>query len=109
MPTVEKISVSVPRGIWADARRFVADNGETNSALITRLLKEAVERAKDEAYARGYAEHPYTPEEEAAFEGFTQIAGHTADQLRTEEEAAGLPRMGGREAYERWKTWRASR
>jgi hypothetical protein len=110
LSTVKKLSVSVPREVWSDARRFVASGSdETSSALITRVLRQAVERAKEEQYARGYAEHPYTPEEEAAFEGFSQIAGQAAAELRFQEEAAHLPPMGGHEAYERWKAWRASR
>jgi hypothetical protein len=105
--TVEKLSISVPREVWAAARRtLAADKNETNSAFITRVLRVALERAKEDQYALGYQQYPPAKEEDALSRA---AFGANAAALRAEEAAAGLPVLGGDAAYAAWKAQRAAR
>jgi metal-responsive CopG/Arc/MetJ family transcriptional regulator len=56
----------------------LAGSGENRSATIERLLRTAVEAAEEaalmEQYARGYAEHPHTDEEEAILDSFQRLS-----------------------------------
>ena len=101
MPSgVQKLSVSVPTEVWREATRLLRpDSQESNSAFVSRVLREAVVHAKEAAYARGYAEPVPNAEDNALGEA---LAGQAAAELRLEEESAGLPLMGGRAAYEEW-------
>jgi enoyl-CoA hydratase/carnithine racemase len=60
--TATKLSVSVPSELLARAERVLARPGEGRSALITRLMAEAVRAAEeaeiDAAYERAYARRP---------------------------------------------------
>jgi hypothetical protein len=104
---VEKLSVSVPKQVWREAMRLLRpDSSESNSAFVSRVLRDAVLHAKESAYERGYAEHPPIDADNALGEVLVEQA---AAELRVEEEAAHLPLMGGRAAYEEWKRWRAAR
>jgi len=97
----------VPAQVWREATRLLRpDSRESNSAFVSRVLREAVLHAKEAAYAAGYAATPPTDEDNAIGEA---LAGQAAAELRVEEEAARRPLMGGRAAYEDWKRWRAAR
>jgi len=56
----------------------LARPAENRSAAIERLLRSAVEAAEEAAlmdqYARGYAEHPYTDDEEANLDAFQRLS-----------------------------------
>jgi len=104
---VKKLSVSVPTQIWVDATRLLRpDSEESNSAFISRVLREAVLHARATAYARGYVEYPPDNEPDAIGDA---LAGQAAAELRVAEEAAELPLMGGPAAYAEWKEWCAAR
>ena len=99
--------MSVPRQVWVEARRtFGVDRNETNSAFITRVLKLAVERAREAQYALGYEQYPGTDEGDAV-----SLAAFSANAaaLLADEAAAGLPVMGGDAAYAAWRAQHAER
>ena len=65
MPTTTtKLSISVPNELLARAEKLLAQPGEGRSALLTRLLDEAVRAAEEAAidaqYERAFREHPVT-------------------------------------------------
>ncbi len=62
--TSTKLSVSVPTELLARADKLLARPGEGRSALIARLLSQALRAAEeaelDAAYDRALAQHPVT-------------------------------------------------
>ena len=81
-----KVSISLPTDTLVRAERLLRRPGEGRSALVARVLAEAVNRALDEQYAEGYRRQPVTPAEDAimeaaAREGFTDV--------RADEQAHG--------------------
>lgn len=62
--TTTKLSISLPKDLLARADKLLARAGEGRSALLTRVLNEAVriaeEAAIDEQYERAYRQHPVT-------------------------------------------------
>jgi hypothetical protein len=97
---VTKLSVSVPTALLRQAEALLLRPNETRSALIARLLGDAIARALEDQYARGYAEQPVTASEDAFLEA---AASQAVAGVRAEEEAAGVPLMGGPAAYAAWK------
>lgn len=66
--TTTKISISLPTETLRRAERVLGRPHEGRSALLTRILTEAVDRALDEQYAAGYRDQPVTPEEDAVLQ-----------------------------------------
>jgi hypothetical protein len=66
-PTTTKLSISVPKELLARADKFLAQPGEGRSALLTRVLGEAVRAAEEAAidaqYERAYRDHPISQED----------------------------------------------
>ena len=64
--TTTKLSISLPKDLLARADKLLGRAGEGHSALLTRVLNEAVriaeEAAIDEQYERAYRQHPVTQE-----------------------------------------------
>jgi hypothetical protein len=99
MPSrVQKLSVSVPCEVWDRARSLLGSSDEPNSAFVTRILQAAITRELETQYARGYAEHPYTPEEEAVLEGMQQLAA----------KAMSEDLVGDKNDYAEWKARRSA-
>ena len=76
--TTTKISITVPTHVLAQAEQF-ARPGEGRSAVLSRLLDDALQRELEERYAAGYRRHPVTPDEDAfaqaaASQGFADAA-----------------------------------
>jgi hypothetical protein len=81
-----KVSVSLPTETLRRAERLLGRAGEGRSALLARVLAEAVDRALDEQYAEGYRRQPVTPEEDAVMEA---AAREGFADLRADERAHG--------------------
>ena len=62
-----RLTVTVPSALLAAVDECLVKNGESRSAVVRRLLEEAVwearERAEDEQYIRAYREQPQTEDE----------------------------------------------
>ena len=75
MSTV-KVTLSLPAAVLHDAERRLARRGESRSALIARVVREALreidERDAEERYARGYRGQPETEADRAANRALTQ-------------------------------------
>jgi metal-responsive CopG/Arc/MetJ family transcriptional regulator len=65
-----KVSLSLPTRVLEDAEKRLARPNESRSALMARLLEDALrqldEREAEERYIRGYQEQPETEDERAA-------------------------------------------
>lgn len=81
-----KLSISLPTETLARAERLLGRAGEGRSALVARVLAEAVDRALDEQYAEGYRRQPVTAEEDAIMEA---AAREGFADVRAEENAHG--------------------
>ena len=67
MSAVTRFTVSVPRSLLRALDEQLVKNGESRSAVVRRLLEEALraERERDdiERYVHGYREDPQTEDE----------------------------------------------
>lgn len=67
MNTVARVTISVPTDLLQQLDHKLAKPGETRSAVVRRVLEEALRRAEEqreiERYIQGYREQPQTEEE----------------------------------------------
>jgi metal-responsive CopG/Arc/MetJ family transcriptional regulator len=77
MSTTTKLSISLPKSLWARAA-ILSRPGEGRSAVIARLLDAAVRAAEeaeiDAEYERAYREHPIDSEERRVLDAFTRAS-----------------------------------
>jgi metal-responsive CopG/Arc/MetJ family transcriptional regulator len=76
VPSVTKLSVSVPSQVWNEVERLLGRPGETRSALVARVLDQAARAARDAEiaaeYERAYHQQPETDEERALHEALVE-------------------------------------
>jgi metal-responsive CopG/Arc/MetJ family transcriptional regulator len=67
MPASVKISISLPQDVLREAEQWLGRPDETRSALITRVLQDALqdlaEQEAEERYEKGYHRYPETSAE----------------------------------------------
>ena len=84
--TTTKLSISVPTDLLGRADKVLAKPGEGRSALMTRLLGEAVRAAEEAAidaqYERAYREHPITPQDLDRTRAFARAAFRSTRRAR---------------------------
>jgi hypothetical protein len=89
MASVTKLSVSVPTRVWQEVVRLVGRPGETRSALVTRVLDQALRAARDAEitaeYARAYAQQPESDEENALHRALLDSTRRRFEELDREE------------------------
>jgi metal-responsive CopG/Arc/MetJ family transcriptional regulator len=77
-----RFTVSVPTTLLARADTTLRHEGEGRSALVQRLLEEALRRAQEkadeEAWVRAYREQPVT-DDEVGWMTSPEILAHLAD------------------------------
>ena len=66
--TARKITITIPGAVLDEAERTLARPGESRSALLSRLLADAITANLEQQYADGYRRIPVTPEEDSAME-----------------------------------------
>jgi hypothetical protein len=80
-PTTTKLSISVPNDLLARADKLLAQPGEGRSALLTRVLEQAVcaaeEAAIDAQYDRALREHQVTQQQVARGNAIARAAIRT--------------------------------
>ncbi len=78
MATTTKLSVSLPNALLARADHLLTRPGEGRSALLARVLREAVRAAEeaqiDAEYERAYGEHPISQAHEQVLNAFTRAS-----------------------------------
>jgi metal-responsive CopG/Arc/MetJ family transcriptional regulator len=81
-----KLSISVPTDLLARADTVLAKPGEGRSALLNRVLDEAVRAAEEAAidaqYERAYREHPITREDLDRTRAFARAAIRSTRRAR---------------------------
>jgi hypothetical protein len=84
--TTTKLSISVPRELLARADKILAQPGEGRSAMLTRVLDDAVRTAEEAAidaqYERAYRDHPITQEDLARTKAFARAALRSTRRAR---------------------------
>ena len=88
MATTTKLSITLPTTLLVRADQFLARPGEGRSALLARVLDEAVRAAQeaeiDAEYERAYREHPLSEEEERVHEAMLRLSVEAIrDELAT--------------------------
>jgi metal-responsive CopG/Arc/MetJ family transcriptional regulator len=87
--TATKFSISLPSELLARADQVLAKPGEGRSALLARILEQAVRAAEDAEidaeYERAYTNRPLSAEERRVLNGMTQagiegLARHLAER-----------------------------
>lgn len=67
MRDISRVTVSLPTELLEEADQKLAKGEESRSALVRRLLEDALRRAREqeniERYIRGYREDPQTQDE----------------------------------------------
>jgi metal-responsive CopG/Arc/MetJ family transcriptional regulator len=90
--TSVKLSVSLPSDLLARAEQMLALPTEGRSALIARVLNQAVRAAEeaeiDAAYARAYREHPVNQEDLDRTNAMARAAVRSTTGLRAKRGAA---------------------
>lgn len=78
MPRTTKLSVSLPSALLARADHLLTRPGEGRSALLARVLDEAVRAAEeaeiDAKYERAYGERPISPHERRVLNAFSRAS-----------------------------------
>ena len=91
MPST-KLSVSVPSELLDRADRLLTRRGEGRSALIARVLAQAVRIAEeaeiDAAYDRALSQHPVTPPELERTNAIAKAAARSTRSLNRGRGAA---------------------
>lgn len=73
-----KLSVSLPTELLRRAEKNLARPGETRSALLARVLKDALSAAEDAQIdaeiEQAYAEYPISTDERRVLDAFTEAS-----------------------------------
>ncbi len=90
--TSVKLSISVPADLLTRAEQLLARPAEGRSALIARVLQQAVGAAEeaeiDAAYARAYGEHPVNQADLNRTNALARAAVRSTTSLRQKRGAA---------------------
>jgi metal-responsive CopG/Arc/MetJ family transcriptional regulator len=90
--TATKLSVSLPAELLVRADQVLTRPGEGRSALITRVLAQAVRAAEeaeiDAAYERAYARQPITQEDLERTDAMARAAVRSTTRLKRKRGAA---------------------
>jgi hypothetical protein len=97
------VSLSLDEGLLRRAERFRASPTETRTALIERLLEQAVldaeDRAIDAQYERAYRDRPVTDRDRATTNALARAAFRSARSARPPKD--GTPHATRRSRGER--------